>query len=63
MCVLPDERGDFGGDDVALECTGYPEAVTQGIQMVRRGGMYVVAGVFADVGAVINNAPSSMRAP
>ena len=39
------------GADVALECTGYPEAVTQGVQMVRRGGMYIVAGVFADVGS------------
>ena len=43
------------GADIVLECTGYPEAVTQGIQMVRRGGMYVVAGVFADVGDIVLN--------
>lgn len=43
------------GADVALECTGHPEAVTQGVQMVRRGGMYIVAGVFADVGPVTLN--------
>lgn len=43
------------GADVALECTGYPEAVTQGVQMVRRGGMYIVAGVFADVGPISLN--------
>jgi threonine dehydrogenase-like Zn-dependent dehydrogenase len=43
------------GADVALECTGYPEAVTQGVQMVRRGGMYIVAGVFADVGPITLN--------
>ena len=43
------------GADIVLECTGYPEAVTQGIQMVRRGGMYVVAGVFADVGNIVLN--------
>ena len=43
------------GADIALECTGYPEAVTQGIQMVRRGGMYIVAGVFADVGNIVLN--------
>ncbi len=43
------------GADVALECTGYPEAVTEGIQMVRRGGIYVVAGVFADVGTIVLN--------
>lgn len=40
---------------MALECTGYPEAVTQGVQMVRRGGMYIVAGVFADVGPITLN--------
>ena len=43
------------GADVALECTGSPEAVTQGVQMVRRGGMYIVAGVFADVGPISLN--------
>jgi threonine dehydrogenase-like Zn-dependent dehydrogenase len=43
------------GADIALECTGYSEAVTQGIQMVRRGGMYIVAGVFADVGNITLN--------
>ena len=43
------------GADIALECTGYPEAVTQGIQMVRRSGMYIVAGVFADVGNIVLN--------
>lgn len=43
------------GADIALECTGYPEAITQGIQMVRRGGMYIVAGVFADVGNIVLN--------
>ena len=43
------------GADIALECTGYPEAVTQGVQMVRRGGMYIVAGVFADVGNIVLN--------
>lgn len=43
------------GADIALECTGYPEAVMQGVQMVRRGGMYIVAGVFADVGNITLN--------
>lgn len=43
------------GVDVAIECTGYPEAVMQGVQIVRRGGMYIVAGVFADVGPVVLN--------
>jgi L-iditol 2-dehydrogenase len=43
------------GADLALECTGVAEAIPQGIEMVRRGGMYIVAGVFADVGTVTLN--------
>ena len=43
------------GSDIAIECTGYPEAVGVGIQMVRRGGMYILAGVFADVGNIVLN--------
>jgi len=57
--IIAFDRWDFRlamaksfGADVALECTGYPEAVTQGVQMVRCGGMYIVAGVFADVGSI-----------
>ncbi|MFO1131446.1 MAG: zinc-binding dehydrogenase [Hyphomicrobiales bacterium] len=49
------EVSEGRGVDVALECTGYPEAVMQGVQMVRRGGMYIVAGVFADVGPITLN--------
>ena len=43
------------GADLALECTGVAEAILPGIEMVRRGGMYIVAGVFADVGTVTLN--------
>jgi L-iditol 2-dehydrogenase len=43
------------GADLALECTGVAEAIPPGIEMVRRGGMYIVAGVFADVGTVTIN--------
>ena len=43
------------GADLALECTGVAEAIPQGIEMARRGGMYIVAGVFADVGTVTLN--------
>ena len=41
--------------DLALECTGVAEAIPTGIEMVRRGGMSIVAGVFADVGTVTLN--------
>jgi len=40
------------GADVIVECTGYAEAIPEGMEMVRRGGTYVVAGVFADVGDI-----------
>jgi L-iditol 2-dehydrogenase len=43
------------GADVALECTGVAQAILEGIEMVRRGGMYIVAGVFADVGTITLN--------
>lgn len=43
------------GADVAIECTGFAEAIPQGLDMVRRGGMYIVAGVFAEVGTVTIN--------
>jgi len=43
------------GADLALECTGFAEAIPPGIEMVRRGGMYIVAGVFADVGSIALN--------
>jgi threonine dehydrogenase-like Zn-dependent dehydrogenase len=46
---------DGRGADLALECTGVAEAIPTGIEMVRRGGMYVVAGVFADVGSITLN--------
>jgi L-iditol 2-dehydrogenase len=43
------------GADIALECTGFADAIPTGIELVRRGGMYIVAGVFADVGSVTLN--------
>lgn len=43
------------GADLALECTGVAEAIPPGLDMVRRGGMYIVAGVFAEVGSVMIN--------
>lgn len=43
------------GADLAIECTGYAEAIPQGLDMVRRGGMYIIAGVFAEVGTVAVN--------
>jgi L-iditol 2-dehydrogenase len=33
------------GADVALECSGAPEAVAQGVEMVRKGGRVAVIGI------------------
>ncbi|MCB1499869.1 MAG: zinc-binding dehydrogenase [Bauldia sp.] len=43
------------GADVAVECTGFAEAIPTGLDMIRRGGTYIVAGVFAEVGDITIN--------
>lgn len=43
------------GADAVFECTGVPAAVREGIEMLRRGGAYVVLGHFTDVGDVALN--------
>jgi threonine dehydrogenase-like Zn-dependent dehydrogenase len=50
------------GADVIVECTGVAEAIPEGLEMARRGGTYVVAGVFADVGDVAINPHRHMLA-
>ena len=42
----PGERGA----DLAIECTGVPSAVEQGMRMCRRGGDYLVLGQYTDAG-------------
>lgn len=39
------EATDGFGADVALECSGAPEAVAQGVEMVRKGGRVAVIGI------------------
>jgi len=39
-----------GGADLAIECTGVPDAVEQGLRMCRRGGSYLVVGQYTDAG-------------
>ena len=43
------------GVDVAIECAGYPEAIPQAIPLIRRGGMYLLEGVFVDMGEIMFN--------
>jgi len=54
-----DERVDFvrslthgRGADVVVECAGVPEAVPEGLEMLRKGGIYVEAGNFVETGEV-----------
>jgi threonine dehydrogenase-like Zn-dependent dehydrogenase len=43
------------GADLVVECTGFPTSVPEGLEMLRRGGTYVVAGHFTDRGTVVIN--------
>jgi threonine dehydrogenase-like Zn-dependent dehydrogenase len=44
-----------GGADLVIECTGVPEAIGEGLRLVRRGGSYLVVGQYTDAGdAMIN---------
>lgn len=40
------------GVDVAIECVGFPEAIPEALHMLRRGGMYLMEGVFVDMGDI-----------
>lgn len=40
------------GADLIIEATGAPRAIPEGLDMLRRGGTYLVAGTFVDVGDV-----------
>lgn len=43
------------GADVVVECAGVAQAVPEGLEMVRKGGVYVEAGNFVDTGEVALN--------
>ncbi|HMP40498.1 MAG TPA: zinc-binding dehydrogenase [Roseiflexaceae bacterium] len=43
------------GADLVLECAGVPAAVTEGLEMVRIDGRYVIAGHYGDAGSVMIN--------
>jgi len=40
------------GADLVIECIGRPEPVLEGIEMLRRGGMYIETGNFVETGTV-----------
>lgn len=49
------ERTHGRGADLVVECVGVPKVLVEGIEMVRRAGTYVEAGVFMDSGEVSLN--------
>ena len=40
------------GPDVVVECAGVPQAVREGLEMLRVGGLFVEAGNFSDLGEI-----------
>jgi L-iditol 2-dehydrogenase len=54
-----EERIDFvrsitrgRGADIVVECAGVPDVLPEGLEMLRRGGIYIEAGNFVDTGEV-----------
>jgi L-iditol 2-dehydrogenase len=43
------------GTDVTIEATGVPAAISEGMQMTRDGGRYVIAGQYTDAGNISIN--------
>ena len=43
------------GADVVVECTGLPQSLTEGIEMLRKGGTFIEVGNFVDTGEVTIN--------
>src|SRR5205807_3544290 len=40
------------GADVVVECAGVPQAVREGLELLRLGGLLVEAGNFSDMGEI-----------
>jgi len=49
------DRTSGRGADVVIEATGRPEAVVEGLEMVRDAGRYVIVGQYTDAGDVTLN--------
>jgi L-iditol 2-dehydrogenase len=43
------------GADMVVECAGVPQAVTEGLELLRLGGLLVEAGNFSDMGEITIN--------
>jgi len=51
------ELTDGRGADLVVECTGVSEVISEGILMARKGGMYIVTGMFVDTGKEVSINP------
>ncbi len=54
--IVKQATGGRGGD-VVVECAGEPEAFTEGVEMVRKAGVYLIVGNFVDVGREVQLKP------
>ncbi|MBI3413757.1 MAG: zinc-binding dehydrogenase [Verrucomicrobia bacterium] len=54
IAVVREKFGGYGAD-VVLECVGHPSAITEGMEMCRDGGKYLVLGHYCDAGTVAFN--------
>jgi len=43
---------DKRGADIVIEATGYPEAVNEGLEMLRILGTYIIVGLYIDMGEI-----------
>lgn len=53
--IVKEETPAGLGPDVVFECAGVPAAIPEGLEMLRKGGSYVITGHFTDVGEVSVN--------
>ena len=49
------ERTQGRGADIVIECAGVPEVLPEGLEMLRKGGLYLELGNFVDTGEVSIN--------
>lgn len=54
--IVKQQTGGRGGD-VVVECAGEPEAFPEGLDMVRKSGVYLIVGNFVDVGRDVQFKP------
>jgi len=49
------------GADLVIECTGVPDALVEGLEMLRgKGGMLLIVGIFIDVGRSVEINPARL---